>query len=292
MLDSFLKGTASVLNLFLQFILGIYNMFVGQAVGMLGQDPAAWNTTAWTFVEGANDVFLGVAAVLVVIFFLMGFCADSIDIHQDMRLEQILRMFIKLSIAELFVVNSLTIVKKMFSLGSGLVQQLSGSDLTFEYAVAEEVSAILSDPLGNGITGWDGGVGLILLLILSVVFMLLVTGCAFLILYEAFVRFFKILMLVPYGTLANSTLAGNKTLTHSAVSFWKYALETILSAVTMYMALALSASVLSSGTLSLTAGWSGGFYVLGWMLESTFTCMLTLGTVKGAEQLTQKALGL
>lgn len=56
--------------------------------------------------------------------------------------------------------------------------------------------------------------------------------------------------------------------------------------------MALAAAVLSSGTLGLKDGWSGAFYVLGWILESSFVSMLTLGLVKGSEMVTQKALGL
>ena len=81
-------------------------------------------------------------------------------------------------------------------------------------------------------------------------------------------------------------------LAHSAESFWKYALCTIMDAVTMYMALALSAVVISSGSLGLTKNQTGAMYVFAWMLESSFVYMLTLGMVKGAETVTQKALGV
>ena len=132
----------------------------------------------------------------------------------------------------------------------------------------------------------------ILIYIMAVVFLLVVTGCGMMILYEAYQRFFKIMMLIPYGTLANSTIAGNHMLNRSAEAFWKYALSTILEAVTMYLAMALSAAVLSSGTLGLTEGTSGVFFIFAWILESSFICMLTLGLVKGADMVTQKALGL
>ena len=133
---------------------------------------------------------------------------------------------------------------------------------------------------------------LVVLLILEIVFLLITVGCGAMILLEAYQRFFKILMLVPYGTLASSTIAGNHMLAHSAESFWKYALCMIMDAVTMYMALALSAVVISSGSLGLTKNQTGAMYVFAWMLESSFVCMLTLGMVKGAETVTQKALGV
>lgn len=292
LIDGFIEKAFLELVYWFKLAFVIYNKLTGMAAGMLGQDPAAWNPGGWELVEGVNTVFMSIAAVLVVIFFLMGFCADSMDIRQDFRLENILRMFIKLLIAEFFVTNSLELVKGFFGLGTGIVQKLSGAEISFEFSVPPQIDAICNDPLSYGISRLAGVLSVTLLYDLAIVFLLVVSGCGMMILYEAFQRFIKILLLVPYGTLANSTLAGNHTLNRSAEAFWKYALGTILDAVTMYMALAISAAVLKSGTVSLTENQTGIFYIIAWIIESTFICMLTLGMVKGASTVTQKALGL
>lgn len=292
MFDNCIESLAAKLSQFLGFVLDVYNTFSGMAAGMLGQDPAAWNREGWEFITNVNTIFLGIGGVLVVIFFLMGFCADSVDIKQDFRLENILRMFLKLSLAEFFVINSMTIVQKLFALSTGVIGKISGSGTSFRYTVPTEVTEILNLPLTNDISGLGGVFIMALLFIVTIIFMMVTAGCGMLMLFEAFQRFLKILMLVPYGTLANSTIAGNHMLSRSAESFWKYALGTILEAVTMYMAMVLSAVVTSSGVVNLTNGQTGGFYILGWILQSSFICMLTLGTVKGSGMITQKALGL
>lgn len=292
MFDNLVESWAEKLSQFLGFVLNVYNTFAGMAAGMLGQDPAAWNREGWQFITNVNTIFLGIGGVLVVIFFLMGFCADSVDIKQDFRLENILRMFLKLSLAEFFVINSMTIVQKLFALSTGIIGKISGNSISFQYTVPTEVTQILNSPLTNDISGLGGLVVMALLFIVTIIFMMVTAGCGMMMLFEAFQRFLKILMLVPYGTLANSTIAGNHMLSRSAESFWKYALGTILEAVTMYMAMVLSAVVTSSGVVNLTNGQTGGFYILGWILQSSFICMLTLGTVKGSGMITQKALGL
>ena len=292
MIDNFIKFASEGVYSFLGFIMSVYNNLAGTAAGMLGQDPSAWNSSGWSFVNNVNNIFLGIGGVWVAMFFLMGFCADSVDIKQDWRIENILRMFIKLSIAEYFVINSLTLVKTLFGLATGIIGKLQGNNLTFQYSVPSEVTDILKDPLNHNITGGTGVLMLVILLILEIVFLLITIGCGVMILLEAYQRFFKILMLAPYGTLASSTIAGNHMLGHSAESFWKYALCTIMDAVTMYMALALSAAVISSGSLGLVKDQTGVMYVFAWMLESSIVCMLTIGMVKGAEMVTQKALGL
>ena len=292
MVDSLIENFMSGLYDFLSFALSMYNKFAQMATGMLGQDPAAFNSAGWNIVTNVNNVFLIIGAALVVIFFLMGFCSESLDIRQDFRIENILRMFIKLSIAEFFVINSMKIVRMLFALPTRIIEKLSGNSLTVNASVPQSIQAIANDPVRNGMSGWIGLLMVILIYIMAVVFLIVVTGCGMMILYEAYQRFFKIMMLIPYGTLANSTIAGNHMLNRSAEAFWKYALSTILEAVTMYLAMALSAAVLSSGSLGLTEGTSGVFFIFAWILESSFICMLTLGLVKGADMVTQKALGL
>lgn len=292
MFDDWIEEWMSKLYDFLSFSISLYNKQAQMAAGMLGQDPASFNSSGWTLVTNANAVFLTIGAVLVIIFFLMGFCADSVDIKQDLRVENILRMFLKLNIAEFFVINSLRLVQLMFALGTGIIGKFAGVNLTVNCAIPSEVSAITGNPVDNGMSGFGGLMTVALLFITAFVFMLVEMGCGAMILFEAYQRFFKIMLLVPYGSLANSTIAGNHMLNRSAESFWKYALATILEAVTMYFSMALAAAVLSSGTLGLKDGWSGAFYVLGWILESSFVSMLTLGLVKGSEMVTQKALGL
>lgn len=292
MFDSMIEAMLPGVNSLLSFAVLIYNKLVEMAVGLLGQNPAAFNGSGWTIVENVNRIFISVGGVLTGVFFLMGFCAESLDIRQDFRIENLMRMFIKLLLAEFFVVNSLTLVKSFFGLATGLIEKMSGSQITASYVVPDRVQAVLKEPLENGISD-GGGLGWVLILyIMGIGFLLAVAGCGMMVLYEAFQRFFKIMLLAPYGTLACSTIAGNHTLNRSAEAFFKYALGTILEAVTMYLALALAAAVLKGGAVSLTEGAEGGLYVLGWMLEGTFVCMLTLGSVKGAAAVTQKALGL
>lgn len=292
MADGFIEDVAPGLKGLLAFALSLYNKLAGMAVELLGQNPASWSGSGWNFVEKINAVFLAIAAVLVVIFFLIGFCSESLDIRQDFRLENLIRMFIKLSLAEFFVVNSLKIVKQSFAFATGVIGKLAGQKISFQYHIPEQLNEILENPADHDITGIGGSVMMVLLFIMALIFLITVVGCGMMVLNEGFQRFFKILMLVPYGTIANSTLAGNHTLNRSAESFWKYAFATILEAVTMYMALALSAAVMSGNAIKMTENETGAFYIIGWMLESSFICMVTVGIIKGAGSVTQRALGL
>ena len=65
----------------------------------------------WAVIEGIEPIFVAVGSSLVVLFFVIGFCSESIDVKDEMRFESILRMLIRLGLAEWFVANNVTIMK-------------------------------------------------------------------------------------------------------------------------------------------------------------------------------------
>ena len=57
MIDNFIKYASEGVRSFLIFIMSVYNSLVGIAAGMLGQNPAAWNSDGWSFVKNVNNIF-------------------------------------------------------------------------------------------------------------------------------------------------------------------------------------------------------------------------------------------
>lgn len=58
MIDNFIKYASEGVRSFLIFIMSVYNSLVGIAAGMLGQNPAAWNSDGWSFVKMLITFFL------------------------------------------------------------------------------------------------------------------------------------------------------------------------------------------------------------------------------------------
>ena len=82
---------------------------------MLGQSPVSFKGGGpWAVIEGIEPVFVAVGSSLVVLFFVIGFCSESIDVKDEMRFESIFRMLIRLGLAEWFVANNVTIMKAFF----------------------------------------------------------------------------------------------------------------------------------------------------------------------------------
>ena len=90
----------------LEAVFGFWNNQISLVFAMLGQSPVSFKGGGpWAVIEGVEPVFVAVGSSLVVLFFVIGFCSESIDVKDEMRFESIFRMLIRLGLAEWFVAN-------------------------------------------------------------------------------------------------------------------------------------------------------------------------------------------
>lgn len=78
----------------------------------------------------------------------------------------------------------------------------------------------------------------------------------------------------------------------TAVSYSKYFLSVLLEAVTMALAIIVCNAFINAGLPSFTGDYADWAKTLIYLCDMTFTVALTVGSVKGAQVLTSKALGL
>ena len=110
----------------LEMVFGFWNNQISLVFSMLGQSPVNFKGGGpWAIIEGIEPIFVAVGSSLVVLFFVIGFCSESVDVKEEMRFESILRMLIRLALAEWFVANNVTIMKAFFSTIGNLVNALS-----------------------------------------------------------------------------------------------------------------------------------------------------------------------
>ncbi len=267
----------------LEMVFGFWNNQVNLVFALLGQSPVSFKGGGpWALVEGMEPVFVAVGSSLVVLFFVIGFCSESVDVREEMRFEVILRMLIRLVLAEWLVANNVTIMKAFFQTIGNLVNTLSAGSCT-TLAIDSTQAEIIRD-LGFG----EGLIMLILAALLSVIVLI----CGFFMIYTVYFRFLKIMVIVPMGSIALSTLAGNRNVANTASNYAKYFLSVVFEAVTMALAVMLCNAFISAGLPSFTGSYSDWAQALIYLCEMTFTIALTVGSVKGAQSLTSKALGL
>lgn len=267
----------------LEMVFGFWNNQAGLVFAMLGQSPADFKGGGpWRIVEGIEPVFVAVGSSLVVLFFVIGFCSESVDVREEMRFESILRMLMRLGIAEWLVANNLTIMKAFFSAAGNLVRALSEG----EYATVSIDAA-----QAEVIRGLGFGESLIML-ILAALLSVIVIICGFFMIYTVYFRFLKLMVIVPVGSIAFSTLVGNRYVAGTAGAYSKYFLSVVFEAVTMALAIILCNAFIRAGLPSFTGDYADWAKTLIYLCEMTFTIALTAGSVKGAQSLTSRALGL
>ncbi len=267
----------------LEIVFGFWNSQVSLVFELLGQSPTGFKGGGpWVIVESVEPLFVGIGSTLVVLFFVIGFCSESIDIREEIRFEVILRMFIRVAISQWMVSYNVTIMKALFTSCGNLIGLL-GANQTVELTI-DSAQAEIIEELGFGTS--------IVFLILAVFLSLIVIICGFFMLYNVYFRFLKIMVIVPFGAIASSTLAGNRGISNTFVSYMKYFISVVFEAVTMALAILLCNTFISSGLPSFTGDYADWAKTLIYLGEMTFTVALTVGTVKGAQNLTSRALGL
>ena len=84
----------------LEMVFGFWNNQISLVFSMLGQSPVNFKGGGpWAVIEGIEPIFVGVGSSLVVLFFVIGFCSESVDIREEMRFEVILKMLIRVGLA-------------------------------------------------------------------------------------------------------------------------------------------------------------------------------------------------
>lgn len=267
----------------LEMVFGFWNNQISLVFALLGQSPVSFKSGGpWGVIQNLEPIFVGVGSSLVVLFFVIGFCSESVDVKEDMRFEVILRMFMRIGIAEWLVANNVTIMKAFFTSAGNLVK-LVGTGEMAELTIDSGQAEIIKN-LGFGSS--------LVMLILASILSIVIIVCGFFLIYTVYFRFLKILILVPFGAIAFSTVSGNRMVSHTAVSYAKYFLAIVFEAVTMALAIVVCNALISAGLPSFTGEYADWTQTLIYLCEMTFTIALTVGTVKGAQNLTSRALGL
>lgn len=280
MFDFFGERLYDILNI----ALTVWNVICSNVFDLLAVSPTSFKDGGpWKIISEAEPVFTGVASSLVVLFFVWGFCAQGIDVKEDIRFEEIFRLLIRLVLADYLVSNSVTIMKAFFKSIGAFVKLIGIGDGRKISLSEEQIETIKELGLVDGL----------FMCLIGLILALIIIGCAFLLLYTVYFRFLKVLVIVPLGAIACATLAGTNQISHSFLTYCRYFFAVMLEAVAMALAILVCNAVLSAGfSLDFGKGFLGWMTVLIYLFEMTFSCVLTVGAVKGAESLCQKALGL
>ena len=265
----------------------MFSKFANNSVDLLKMSPEEWNADAWSVVSTVNTAFIAVGCILVIIFWCMKVIADNIDIRQNMRPETMIKEGVILVVAEWFVCSCFTIFTSLFGLVDELAGSITVSDITI--SVPSNVTDYLTTGMGGEVIGALGR------MIICLLYMLIMIFLSMQIYYYAYVRFFKVIVIAPYGSLVMSTVAGPNSISHSSIGFFKFALSTILEAVTMILVIRIGASLFGSGLVGISFSESSTittfFDWMNWIVGELIMGFVMVGAIKESSVITQRALG-
>ena len=272
-------------------ILHTINLVAGwifnQILSFLTMNPKNWaeSVHVWGKITDISNRVLPLACSLVVLFFMIGFCENTINVKEQIKLETLFQLFIRIGITQYFVLHALDIVVILFD---------------FVTALAGLVLPGASPPAMNGIADgiyYTSDMGRVVLLLPILILFVLAPVCLFMILLMLVMRFFRLLVAVPYAALAFSAMAsGSRHFTNIVPGYVKYILSILLEAFSISIALAIGCSMISSpeGLLSLSSLMGENHFIdalLG-ILQYGCSCALLLMLCKTAQNAGTKALSL
>lgn len=250
-------------------------------------------TNAWAIVTGnIYSLSLGIAASLAVLFFVMGWLRESIDIRNNFTLENTFRFFVRFAITASLIVNSLALINGVASCATAVVNTMnvqmeeSSAEGIFDdlrQAIEEDDSADggtwLAIGFGSMIGGLPGG--------------LVIIVCAVTLVLSVLSRLFKLLLCIPFAPVAFAGFAGGAEFSQSGIAWLRTFIGYALEAVVIALAISISFGLFQDASLFGTSGAEVNMVTL--ILQICEYCMPMItacACVKGAEMTVRRCLGL
>lgn len=263
----------SAFDIFSSAIKFVFNLLSIDPTGTLSQkgvDTASWHSI-WNKVSGLYDTFSVIGYSLVVLFFLYGFLRDTVDIRQELHLESIIKLFIRFIIT-INVMNAFITYVPQFCHWAIDLLGVTSKTFTFDSkGIAKKI-----------VDQYDIAAFFIGLLLFILCF-----ACAILVIYTCFGRLINFYLLIPFGSIALSTLAGGGQLSQTGFSYIKSLLVYTFEIVAMGVVLAISGVFINSSVLA--KGGAGA----NWLIVEVIVKMITVvAALKGADATIKKAFNM
>lgn len=251
--------------------------FFNKTMSML-YDLLAVNPTKGTYKGAYGTVtklyttFSAIGVSLMVLFFVYGFCRDSFDVKADLTLNSSIKEYIRLVIVSNLIANFITLVPKLYSWA---ITMLLATKKEADMFDAEKISASIEETIPFGDVGaW----------LFCILFFFVTLACCCIMIFATLGRFLNLFIILPFATIALSTIAGGGNLSHTGFSYIKTTLTYIFEIVIMGIVLSLSGTFLSSVSLS-----EDGSMI---MIEVIAKMLTITAAYKGSENICRKAFGL
>lgn len=266
---------------FLSFAINQWNNSIGMVLDMLTQSPQNFqNGSGWRIVDQIYPIFVAIGVPLVVLFFLFSFVSESVDVKKEFTLDNIIKMFCRLILAQWLTINGMYVINTVFQSVGALINMLRFNVDSVKMTIPADLEAMIENA---------GFLESILPFIMILLLVIMVFGLSYYMLFMVYGRFFKIYIGVILSPIAMAPLAGTLT-SGTPRQFSKYMLNVALEAVIMVLAVVIYANLFSGGTLMKPGDnmWDIPLY----LIQLAFIMFCVVGGIKLAETTVSKYLGL
>lgn len=250
-------------------------------------------TNAWAIVTGpVYSLSLGIAASLAVLFFVMGWLRESIDIRNNFTLENTFRFFVRFAITASLIVNSLALVNGITECATAVVSTMNTQmkEVDADGIFDDLRASIEEDDAADGGTWLAIGFGSMVGGLLGG---LVIIVCAVTLVLSVLSRLFKLLLCIPFAPVAFAGFAGGAEFSQTGIAWLRTFIGYALEAVVIALAISISFGLFQDANLFGTAGTEATMVTL--ILQICEYCMPMItacACVKGAEMTVRRCLGL
>lgn len=253
--------------------------------------------SAVTSPAGVYGIMETLAASLLVLYFVLGWLNESIDIRNNFTLENMFRFFVRFAIAGTMVTSATSFASGISDISVAVVTQCA--QVQVQETEPQEVFASVKTAVED--EGDDGGGTLLacglICLIGSLFGMVIIIVCGINILITVLSRTFRLLLCIPFAPVAFAGFAGGHEFSQMGIAWLKaftgYAFEAVVIAVSIYLSMNMfgDLSILKALTNDHTLN-----YYIGYALLTVVNCCIPMiacsACVKGAENVVRRCLGL
>ncbi len=294
--ESFGKALMTPGKWFMNIGYSVWNGAGDIAIEYAKKDPMS-SENAWGIVTGnIFDTMMAVAAALAVLYFVLGWLNESIDIRTTFSLEAMFRFFVRYIIAAALIVNSLTLAEGITRCTTALVSTLS-CDMEAESmdGAFDDLTLEMEEEETEGGTWIAYG---LMILIGGIVGGFVIIVCAVELVVAVMQRLFRMLLCIPFAPVALAGFAGGREFSRSGEAWIRTYVGYALEAVVIILAISISFGIFKDTTAFSTAssavdGTMGGIVgVIMQICEYCLPMICTCACVKGADSVVRRCMGL
>lgn len=259
---------------FCQCAADIWNTVSSLFTSLLLLNPQkAGGGAPWGFVNNIYPYFLTIASSLLVLFFIIGYCRENIDLKQPLTFEKSMTMILRLLIANGLMTGILTYIPIVFRAGVSLTQIVMGS--SYQEIVVPEITE-----------EWS-----FLGFILGFITICVAIAASVVLIMTVYTRFIKILLIIPLAPIAMSSFAGGGTMSQTGIAWIKTFLGYVFEVVVMSIAFGIG-NTLVGGADIIPDKYEFVTAYARVSLNMIIAMVAIVGAVKGAEATLRRAMSL